>query len=577
MREVKKLSKDDGDDDGRVVCEAMEAGSEERRRPSLYLVGAGPGDPSLMTLKAKDLVLRSDHTIICDQLIYESMKHCFGRKDIIKRPRWQDDLNVIIENELEKGRSVVRLKTGDPAIFGRTVLESGYFLERGYHVRIVPGVTSALASPMYAGVLATMNDISNRVIIMTGTLAKEASSSNIPQYDPQTTLIVLMAVKKIAKITDIMKTTLLYPGNCPVCVVQDASSTSKRVFSDVDNIARIVNDPENPIRTPATFIFGRVCGKDRRISGLSVWTDSVPCTPSSSLYLTSTPSLRPTGAFPTTTTKRPTFESKGAASSGDEEDSDDDAVGPQTTKALPNDLFLVGAGPGDPSLMTVRARDVLSRADTIICDRLVFDTMSEFLGKSRDASTLIPRPKKQSDVNAIIERELAQNRSVARLKTGDPAIYGRVALEAGYFIERGRRVHVVPGVSSALAAPLYAGVLTTMRGVANRVVVMTGSLAKGKDSTANVPNYDASTTLVLLMGVRKIETFARRLVESFDYPPDLSACVIQEASTARERVVFGTVGNIFNASRKAGVKSPAVFVFGEVCKYRDRVEGLKVY
>jgi len=512
-----------------------------------------------MTVRARDLVRRAD-AVICDQLVWASLtdKGGIGRDDLIRRPRWQDDLNQIIEAELKKGKSVVRLKTGDPAIFGRTVLEAGYFLDRGYQVKIVPGVTSALASPLYAGILTTMNDVSNRVVILTGTLAKEGNAKNIPAYDPQTTLVLLMAVRKIDVIASAMMNNFGYPSNYPVCVVQDASSKVNRkspIFSNLSKIANVVNDPLDPVRTPATFIFGWACAEKNRVANLNVWTGIETSAPRS--IIVDDTKMETKGGV-----------SSSSSSSSEDEEEENDDLPPST---LPKELFLVGAGPGDPKLMTLRAQRLLLHADVVICDRLIYDSMRDFLGRT----DIIRRPKKQAEVNSMIETELKRGKSVVRLKTGDPAIFGRTALEAGHFTRQGRRVHIVPGISSALAAPLCAGVLTTMRGVANRIVIMTANLAKGRDAT-NVPPYEPNTTLVLLMGVRKIRGFCERLIRDHGYPSDLGACVVQEASTTKQRVVFSCVSKIADAS--SDIRSPAVFAFGRVCgASRTKVEGLRVW
>ena len=250
---------------GRLPFSAAGRGACPAKLPAgLYLVGAGPGDPQLMTLRACELVRRAD-VVICDRLVYGALKTSLGREDIIRRPEHQHEVNAMVEAALARGRSVVRLKAGDPCVFGRMALEAGHFTSRGHRVHVVPGISSALAAPLYAGVITTMRGIADRVVVMTGTRASALTTTNIPSYDSKTTYVLLMSVKRIGSLTRQM-VERGFPPNFPACVVQNVSTASVCRHSDITHIEAVVNDPEKPIRTPAVFVLGWVC--KHRVKGI---------------------------------------------------------------------------------------------------------------------------------------------------------------------------------------------------------------------------------------------------------------------------------------------------------------------
>src|SRR5438034_3879634 len=184
----------------------------------------------------------------------------------------------------------------------------------------------------------------------------------------------------------------------------------------------------------------------------------------------------------------------------------------------PVNVALVGAGPGDPGLMTVRGLALLRRADVVVYDRLVDprlldearpDAHRVFVGKASGAHTL-PQP----EINALLVRHAAQGRRVVRLKGGDPFVFGRGGEEAEALAAAGIPFEIVPGVSSAVAAPAYAGIPLTHRGVASSFAVVTGHEGCGK-ARAGVDWARLATavdTLVVLMGVAALPRIARELI-----------------------------------------------------------------
>jgi len=225
---------------------------------------------------------------------------------------------------------------------------------------------------------------------------------------------------------------------------------------------------------------------------------------------------------------------------------------------------LVGAGPGDPELITVRGLRWVQRAEVLVHDRLVSpelvdeappDATRIFAGKSAGRHC-IP----QSAINAILVHHARRGRLVVRLKGGDPFVFGRGGEEALACLAEGIAVEVVPGVSSAIAVPAAAGIPLTHRGLAASFAVVTAH-----EHAENRVDWQALATavdtLVVLMGSTALPVIAERLVAA-GRPASTPVAVVHRGTTIAQRVVTGTLGDI--ASRAADVAAPAVIVIGEV-------------
>jgi uroporphyrin-III C-methyltransferase len=232
-------------------------------------------------------------------------------------------------------------------------------------------------------------------------------------------------------------------------------------------------------------------------------------------------------------------------------------------------VVLVGAGPGDPELITLRGLAWLRRAEVVVHDRLVAPALLEeapsgalriFAGKAAGRHCA-----SQSAINAILVHHASAGRVVVRLKGGDPFVFGRGGEEVLACRRAGIPVEVVPGVSSALAAPAAAGIPLTHRGVAASFVVATGHEESAKP--ADRVDWDAlaraADTVVVLMGMASLAAIARRLVAA-GRDPDTPAAVIHRCATPAQRVVTGSLGNI--AARAQGLGPPGVIVVGEVVR-----------
>jgi uroporphyrin-III C-methyltransferase len=240
----------------------------------------------------------------------------------------------------------------------------------------------------------------------------------------------------------------------------------------------------------------------------------------------------------------------------------------------PGTVDLVGGGPGDAGLITVRGLELLRRADVVVHDRLIG---AELLQEARPDAVLVDvgkgpghAPYSQAEINRLLIDYASSGQAVVRLKGGDPFVFGRGSEEVAACEGAGIAVRVVPGVTSAVAAPAAAGIPLTARGVAQSFTVVTGQSAGGMDLPAlPVPSLDGSGqalskhTLVILMGRANLAALTARLIAEGRDPSTPAAC-IQSATTAQQRVTRATLATIADAAERDGLESPVVTVIGAV-------------
>jgi uroporphyrin-III C-methyltransferase len=237
-------------------------------------------------------------------------------------------------------------------------------------------------------------------------------------------------------------------------------------------------------------------------------------------------------------------------------------------------VFIVGAGPGDPDLITVKGLACLRRADVVLYDRLA---PHELLAEARPGAELIDVGKEpqrhrrsQDEINALLVARARAGLTVVRLKGGDPFVFGRGGEECQALAAAGLAFEVVPGVSSAIAVPAYAGIPLTQRGVSTAFTVLTGHTMD--DDGFDWSALPTAGTLVLLMGVRHLPEITRQLI-ALGRAPETPAAVIQQGTTAEQQVVVGTLADI--AERASGLASPATTVIGEVVALREQIAWFK--
>ena len=239
-------------------------------------------------------------------------------------------------------------------------------------------------------------------------------------------------------------------------------------------------------------------------------------------------------------------------------------------------VYLVGAGPGDPGLLTLRAADALRHADVLLYDALASDPTIAmvpatceriFVGK-RGGNHALP----QDDIEALIVRKAREGKRVVRLKGGDPFVFGRGAEEAQELRAAGIPFEIVPGISSSIAAPAYAGIPVTHRDYNTAFTVATGHEDPTKDeSTLDWAKLaDPHRTLVLLMAMGNLEAIATRLIEN-GLAARTPAAVIQDGTRPTQRTVVGTLATIAHDARREGLHAPAIVVVGEVVGVREQI------
>ena len=237
-------------------------------------------------------------------------------------------------------------------------------------------------------------------------------------------------------------------------------------------------------------------------------------------------------------------------------------------------VYLTGAGPGDVELLTLKAARVIKEADVVIYDRLANPAILEmakdgcefvYVGKE-DGRHIMP----QDDINEVIYQNALKHGNVVRLKGGDPFVFGRGGEEAAYLFERDIKFEIIPGITSAISAPAYAGIPVTHRGVAVSFRVVTGHESPNK-KVSQIPweNFKTDDTIVFLMGLHNLPKISKKLMEigkEKDYP----VAVISRGTTKDQKVVVGTLENIVEKAKD--IPTPALIVVGHVVELREQLK-----
>jgi uroporphyrin-III C-methyltransferase / precorrin-2 dehydrogenase / sirohydrochlorin ferrochelatase len=241
----------------------------------------------------------------------------------------------------------------------------------------------------------------------------------------------------------------------------------------------------------------------------------------------------------------------------------------------PGTVYLVGAGPGDPRLITVRGAEVLGRADVVVYDRLASPALLDltpdgaeriYAGKEPGRSAM-----RQPEIDALLVERALAGRTVVRLKGGDPFVFGRGGEEALACVRAGVAFEVVPGVSSAVAAPALAGIPVTHRGMAQSFAVVTGSTAHG-DEVDLARAATATDTLVVLMAAGKLAETCAGLIAA-GRPAGEPAAIVQWAATPEQRAVVGTLESLPALAADARIGPPATLVVGDVAGLARELSG----
>ena len=252
----------------------------------------------------------------------------------------------------------------------------------------------------------------------------------------------------------------------------------------------------------------------------------------------------------------------------------------KTGKGSPSGkVWLAGAGPGDASLLTLKVKKWMDEADVIIYDALI---SAEILSLIPDGKEWIYVGKRsghhcvrQEEINQILLREAKAGKNVLRLKGGDPFVFGRGAEEAECLAAEGIPFEIIPGVTSALAVPAYAGIPITHRDFASSFHVITGHAKEGKK--IEIP-YDAlaklNGTLIFLMGITAMEEICRGLIQA-GMDENTPAAVLEKGTTARQRRLVSTLARLWEDAKAFQVQTPAIILVGKVCTLSEKFDWVK--
>jgi len=248
-----------------------------------------------------------------------------------------------------------------------------------------------------------------------------------------------------------------------------------------------------------------------------------------------------------------------------------------TIQIVEKKVYLTGAGPGDIELITLKASKVIKKADIIIYDKLVNPDILN-MAKSKAKFVFVGKEYKkhtipQEQINEIIYQASLKYDIVVRLKGGDPFVFGRGSEEALYLKQKGVSFEIIPGVTSSIAVPLYAGIPVTHRGITRSFRVVTGHESKEESCQISWESFKTNETIVFLMGLHNIETITKKLIQIGK--ANTTACaVISNGTTQNQKVVTGTLENIVQKAKD--MQTPAIIIVGEVVNLREELNWFKI-
>lgn len=239
-------------------------------------------------------------------------------------------------------------------------------------------------------------------------------------------------------------------------------------------------------------------------------------------------------------------------------------------------VYLVGSGPGDPELLTLKARRLIDTADVVIYDQLpgeaILSSIPEKTEKIDAGKYAGDHTLSQDRINELIVKKAKEGKMVVRLKGGDPYVFGRGGEEAQELIQAGVSFEVVPGITSAISAPAYAGIPVTHRDHASMVTFITGHEDPTKEESAldweTLAKF--SGTIVILMGVKMLERNVNELMR-YGKDPSTPIALIERGTRPDQKVTVGTLENIVSLKKERKVKAPAITIIGDVVKLHDEL------
>lgn len=237
-------------------------------------------------------------------------------------------------------------------------------------------------------------------------------------------------------------------------------------------------------------------------------------------------------------------------------------------------VYFVGAGPGDPELITVKGLKILEKADVIIYDRLISKKLLKYAKKNAERIYVGKTPYKSAEdrhaetqkkiINLLVENA-QKEKLVVRLKGGDPFVFGRISEEILALKKKSISSEVIPGLSSAIAVPELAGIPLTDRKLSSSFVIVTGREAKKKEKKVDFSGLNADT-IVILMGVKSLKKIIGEI--SKKRSKKTPAAIVEKGATKKQKIITGTLENIVQKAEKTKVSPPSVIIIGEVVRLR---------
>jgi uroporphyrin-III C-methyltransferase/precorrin-2 dehydrogenase/sirohydrochlorin ferrochelatase len=269
------------------------------------------------------------------------------------------------------------------------------------------------------------------------------------------------------------------------------------------------------------------------------------------------------------------------ALAGDNRAADDDLARAIERAAAENaepprgEVYLVGAGPGDPDLLTFRALRLMQKADVVLYDRLTDEAVMNLVRREAERIYVGKQPDDhelpQEEISTLLVKLAAQGKRVLRLKGGDPFMFGRGGEEIEALAAQGIPFQVCPGVTAAIGAAAYAGIPLTHRDHAQACVFVTGHGKDGKINLDWTALLQPRQTVAIYMGLRNLETLTREFMAR-GADADLPAAIVDNATRVGQRVVVGTLGTLAAKARAAELKGPAIIIIGTVVTLRDKLD-----
>lgn len=502
---------------------------------TVWFIGAGPGDPELLTLKGARLIERCPVVIYAGSLVPREVvaRARPGARVLDSAAMTLDELAGEMRDAHGRGEDVARVHTGDPSIFGAIAEQMRRLDALGIPYEVVPGVSSFTAAAAAVKKELTLPGVAQAVVI-----ARVEGRTAVPEGQRLTDLAKARATLALflsAGLLDEAARDLAvsYGPACPAILVHKASHPDQQIvrgnLSDLAARAR-----ELGIGATAMVLVGPALADDAG-------------EPSRLYDASFAHGFRPAGEAPPT------------------------APAPRV-----GTVHLVGAGPGDPKYLTLRAAELLSQADVLAYDELVPEPL---LARARPGAERISVGRRHGDPSpewtrihpAVIARAL-EGKRVVRLKAGDPFVFGRGGEEAEALREAGIPFEVVPGISAALGAASGALIPLTHRDLSSDVTFATAHDLGAPGARTDWRRLAAGGTLVLYMGAKSIARNLAKLVE-LGRSPSTPAAWIAAATRPDQKVITGTVGDL--AAKVAGERhpGPALVIVGEVVSLRERLLG----